>query len=84
MWSQETSLAAVCPYRHAAAAAREGRAHWKAVPTVLRADVGGRASRHLHWWVGGGGEYNQLGDAVALGKDGPGQRTGVLGREMKT
>ena len=39
---------------------REGCAHGKAVPTVLRADGGGRACRHFTGGWGVGGEYNQL------------------------
>ena len=54
-------LAAVCPHRRVLQPLpREGRAHGKAVPTVLRADVvAGLAGTFTGGWVVGG-EYNQL------------------------
>ena len=66
-WSHETPLGSRVPPQACAAAAatgrpcpREGRAHGKAVPTVLRADVvAGLAGTFTGGWVVGG-EYNQL------------------------
>lgn len=61
VWSQETPLGSRVPHRHVLQPLpREGRAHGKAVPTVLRADVVAELpGTFTGGWVVGG-EYNQL------------------------